>query len=60
MEKEYDDPIQYFTEEAKRMDEKRLLGNAPVSFTITYVIVTSEYKESDDRIIEMYRGLWRI
>lgn len=25
-----------------------------------YVIVTSEYKESDDRIIEMYRGLWRI
>ncbi len=42
------------------MDEKRLLGNAPVSFTITYVIVTSEYKESDDRIIEMYRGLWRI
>lgn len=25
-----------------------------------YVIVTSEMTESDDRIIEMYRGLWRI
>ena len=25
-----------------------------------YMIVTSEHKESDDRIIEMYRGLWKI
>jgi transposase len=25
-----------------------------------YIIITSEYKESSDRIIEMYRGLWRI
>jgi len=25
-----------------------------------YVIVTSEYKEPDDRIIDIYRGLWRI
>jgi transposase len=25
-----------------------------------YAIITSEYKESDDRIIEIYRGLWRI
>lgn len=25
-----------------------------------YVIVTSEYKEKDDKIIDMYRGLWRI
>jgi len=25
-----------------------------------YVIITSEYDETDDRIIEMYRGLWRI
>lgn len=25
-----------------------------------YAIVTSEHKESDDRIIEMYRGLWKI
>ena len=25
-----------------------------------YAIVTSEYKESSDSIIEMYRGLWRI
>jgi transposase len=25
-----------------------------------YVLITSEYKESADSIIEMYRGLWRI
>ena len=25
-----------------------------------YIIVTSEYKESDDKIIDMYRGLWKI
>jgi len=25
-----------------------------------YAIVTSEYKASDDHIIDMYRGLWRI
>lgn len=25
-----------------------------------YVIVTSEYEESDDKIIDIYRGLWRI
>ncbi|RCX18343.1 IS4 family transposase [Anaerobacterium chartisolvens] len=25
-----------------------------------YAIVTSEHEESDDRIIEMYRGLWKI
>ena len=25
-----------------------------------YVLATSEYKETDDRIIEMYRGLWKI
>jgi len=25
-----------------------------------YVIITSEYKETDDRIIDIYRGLWRI
>lgn len=25
-----------------------------------YVLVTSEYKETDDNIIDMYRGLWRI
>lgn len=23
-----------------------------------YAIVTSEYKETDDRIIDIYRGLW--
>ena len=25
-----------------------------------YAILTSEYKESDDKIIDIYRGLWRI
>ncbi len=25
-----------------------------------YVLLTSEMEESDDRIIDMYRGLWRI
>jgi len=25
-----------------------------------YAIVTSEWKESDDKIIEIYRGLWKI
>lgn len=25
-----------------------------------YVLITSEYKETDDAIIDMYRGLWRI
>ena len=25
-----------------------------------YAIVTSEFKESDDKIIELYRGLWKI
>lgn len=25
-----------------------------------YVLITSEYQESDDTIIDMYRGLWRI
>lgn len=34
LEKDYDDPIAYFTEEAKRMDEKRLIDNASISFTI--------------------------
>lgn len=34
LEKEFDDPIAYFTEEAKRLDEKRIAGNAPISFTI--------------------------
>lgn len=34
LEKEYDDPIAYFTNEAKIMDEQRLLDNAPISFVI--------------------------
>ena len=34
LEKEYDDPIAHFTKEAKKMDEQRLLDNAPLSFVI--------------------------
>ena len=34
LEKEYDDPIAYFTAEARRMDEQRLVDNASISFTI--------------------------
>ena len=36
----------------KIRDEEKLDGY--------YAIVTSELDESDDRIIEIYRGLWRI
>lgn len=25
-----------------------------------YILITSEYRETDDKIIEIYRGLWRI
>jgi len=39
-------------DENKIKDEEALDGY--------YVIVTSEMEETDDRIIEMYRGLWRI
>lgn len=34
LEKEYDDPIAYFTAEARRMDDQRLVDNASISFTI--------------------------
>lgn len=40
-----------FDEEKLREEEK---------FDGYYAIVTSEYKESDDKIIEIYRGLWKI
>lgn len=39
-------------DEAKIREEEALDGY--------YAIVTSEYKESADRIIEIYRGLWKI
>ena len=39
-------------DEEKLREEKALDGY--------YVIVTSEMNESDDRIIEIYRGLWKI
>ena len=40
-----------FDEEKLRKEEK---------FDGYYAIVTSEYKESDEKILEMYRGLWKI
>jgi len=40
-----------FDEEKLREEEK---------FDGYYAIVTSEYKESSEKIIEMYRGLWKI
>lgn len=39
-------------DEAKIREEEALDGY--------YAIITSEYKESADRIIEIYRGLWKI
>lgn len=40
------------------IDEKKLLAEEALDGY--YVLITSEYKESDDRIIEIYRGLWQI
>lgn len=40
------------------LDEKKLKEDGALDGY--YVIVTSEMEETDDRIIEMYRGLWRI
>jgi IS4 transposase len=40
------------------LDEKKLKEEEALDGY--YVIVTSEMEETDDRIIEMYRGLWRI
>ncbi|HEY5562672.1 MAG TPA: hypothetical protein VIK72_13120 [Clostridiaceae bacterium] len=34
LEKEYDDPIVFFTNEANQMDEQRLQGNADITFSI--------------------------
>jgi len=41
-----------------RFDEEKLKQEE--AFDGYYAIVTSEYKESDERIIEIYRGLWKI
>jgi transposase len=40
------------------LDEKRIKDEEALDGY--YVIVTSEMEETDDSIIEMYRGLWRI
>jgi len=47
-----EDASHLFLDEEKIRQEEELDGY--------YAIVTSEYKESDERIIEMYRGLWKI
>ncbi len=48
-------------EDAKRLlqfDEEKLRKEEELDGY--YAIVTSEYKESDERIVEIYRGLWKI
>jgi transposase len=47
-------------EDAKHLllDEERLRKEEELDGY--YAIITSEYKETDERIIEMYRGLWKI
>ncbi|NMA26128.1 MAG: IS1634 family transposase [Clostridiales bacterium] len=47
-----EDAKHLFLDEEKIRQEEELDGY--------YAIITSEYKESDERIVEMYRGLWRI
>lgn len=46
-------PKQLLELDIERMREEEALDGY-------YVIVSSEHKESDDKIIDMYRGLWRI
>jgi transposase len=41
-----------------QLDTKKLQAEAALDGY--YAIITSEYKEKDDRIIDIYRGLWRI
>ena len=43
---------------ALKLDETKLRNEEALDGY--YAIITSEYKESADRIIEIYRGLWRI
>ena len=45
------DSVLEFDEEKLRMEE---------ALDGYYVLVTSEYQESDDHIIDIYRGLWKI
>jgi hypothetical protein len=46
------------TSKALTLDLEKL--KAEEALDSYYAIVTSEYEETDDRIIEMYRGLWKI
>ncbi|MGM8366648.1 IS1634 family transposase [Virgibacillus sp. W0181] len=41
-----------------QLDEKKIKEQEALDGY--YVLITSEYKETDDAIIDMYRGLWRI
>lgn len=45
-------------QKALKLDEDRL--HEEEALDGYYAIITSEYKESADRIIDIYRGLWRI
>lgn len=45
-------------QKALKLDEDRL--HKEEALDGYYAIITSEYKESADRIIDIYRGLWRI
>ncbi|MBT2218667.1 IS1634 family transposase [Virgibacillus dakarensis] len=44
--------------EALLLDEEKLRKEE--AFDGYYAIITSEFEESDERIIEIYRGLWKI
>lgn len=44
--------------EALRFDEEKLRQEEELDGY--YAIVTSEYQEADERILELYRGLWKI
>jgi transposase len=46
-------PEQNLVLDIKKLQEEEALDGY-------YVIITSEYKESDDKIIDIYRGLWKI
>jgi transposase len=41
-----------------KLDEKKIKEQEALDGY--YILITSEYKENDDTIIDMYRGLWRI
>lgn len=46
------------TTDILELDQERIKQEAALDGY--YVLITSEYKEKDDAIIDMYRGLWKI